>query len=115
MFTWGLLTSYRYLALQHALHKGARVATIGDSGTGTLSREQYIKETIIERAAAYGVRISNGDIAMCEAALMEPDRSCLFDDAGQGWTNLMLSARVPQIFTDIVPIRATIMTRNEPF
>lgn len=115
LFTWGLIIAYRYLAIQHALHKGGRVATVGLSGPSGVSREDYIKQVIIERAQAYGVRLPTENIRLCPASTSQSNLDCEHESAGRGWTFMLISARIPSLFFEPGILRATLLVRNEPF
>jgi len=116
LFTFILIALYRYLAVQHAIQIGGRIASVRAVGTAGVSRVAIIQDVVTRRARLYGVQLQTDDVSICPAKEAKDFSSCLASDAGDGDTFIVITANVPILLpfrNGLFRVRTLI--RNEPF
>lgn len=111
-----VLYCYYKSALDHALSKAGRYAILGVTETG-LTREQAIKETLIEASREYGLTLTTSDISIVPVNPVIPP-PCADASAGCGneWIYIAVNKPASQLtFFNVAGGTREIYVRNEPF
>lgn len=108
------IVGYRAVALNYVAASTMRWAILGKT-IGNLSRVRSIEKTARDHALVYGIRLTNREIHICEAA--DPDCSNDSDSATQPNTPMVITLNAPThlIFDSfILTPSARVVGTNEP-
>jgi len=103
---------FNKLAIQHSLYTAARYGITGQVHDGS-TREESIRQAVVDQARTYGVILEDSMITICPAG-----ETCEENNAGGtgAFVQVVVTKPLEMFFSSVtLNISASVVTKNEPF